>query len=88
VTDGQPHNWNQLMAAAQSGDPGSYARLLHEILPHVRLIAGRHHSTPDRVEATVCDVLVTVHRVRHTYDPARPFIQWLDAIAARRLSAQ
>ena len=79
------------MAAAQSGDPGSYARLLHEILPHIRLIAGRHHSTPDRVEATVCDVLATIHRVRHTYDPARPFTRWLNAIAdaasLRRLGA-
>ena len=30
------------------------------------------------------EVLLTVHRVRHTYDPARPFIHWLAAIARRR----
>ena len=69
--------------------PGtSMQRLLHEILPHIRLIAGRHHNgTPDRVEATVCDVLATVHRVRHTYvATARRgyFTQWLKASMIRR----
>jgi RNA polymerase sigma-70 factor (ECF subfamily) len=29
-------------------------------------------------------VLLTVHRVRHTYDPRRPFSPWLAAIASRR----
>jgi DNA-directed RNA polymerase specialized sigma24 family protein len=32
----------------------------------------------------VQDVLLTLHRVRHTYDPARPFSHWLAAIARRR----
>jgi RNA polymerase sigma-70 factor (ECF subfamily) len=32
----------------------------------------------------VQDVLLTVHRVRHTYDPSRPFKPWLAAIARRR----
>jgi RNA polymerase sigma factor (sigma-70 family) len=32
----------------------------------------------------VQDVLLTIHRVRHTYDPSRPFEAWLGAIARRR----
>ena len=32
----------------------------------------------------VQDVLLTIHRVRHTYDPSRPFTAWLGAIAHRR----
>ncbi|HET9062038.1 MAG TPA: sigma-70 family RNA polymerase sigma factor, partial [Candidatus Binatia bacterium] len=31
------------------------------------------------------DVLLTMHRVRHTYDPERPFEPWLFAIARSRL---
>jgi RNA polymerase sigma-70 factor (ECF subfamily) len=31
------------------------------------------------------DVLLTVHAVRHTYDPGRPFGPWLVAIANRRI---
>src|SRR5262245_62319498 len=72
------------MAAAQEGDRRAYERLLREVAPLVRTIARRRHSTADRVEEVVQDVLLTVHRVRHTYDPARPFSHWLAAIARRR----
>ncbi|SPC12366.1 sigma-70 family RNA polymerase sigma factor [Cupriavidus oxalaticus] len=37
------------------------------------------------IEDAVQDVLLTVHAVRHTYDPARPFGPWLVAIANRRI---
>jgi RNA polymerase sigma factor (sigma-70 family) len=33
----------------------------------------------------VQDVLLTLHLIRHTYDPARPFAPWLTAIANRRI---
>lgn len=32
----------------------------------------------------VQDALLTIHRVRHTYEPGRPVKPWLAAIAARR----
>ena len=76
--------WSALMAAAQGGDRAAYERLLRNILPFVRALAARQHRTPDRVEDVVQDILLTVHRVRHTYDPARPFANWLAAIARRR----
>ncbi|MBA2467206.1 MAG: sigma-70 family RNA polymerase sigma factor [Sphingomonas sp.] len=38
----------------------------------------------DGVEDVVQDVLLTVHRVRHTYEPGRPVKPWLAAIVARR----
>ena len=76
--------WPQLMAAAQSGDRAAYERLLREILPMLRGIAGRWHRSPDRAEDVVQDILLTIHRVRHTYDPTRPFSHWLATIARRR----
>jgi RNA polymerase sigma factor (sigma-70 family) len=76
--------WSGLMAAAQGGDRAAYERLLRDILPFLRALVGRQQRTPDRVEDVVQDVLLTVHRVRHTYDPARPFAHWLAAIARRR----
>ena len=84
MTASSAEGWGGLMAAAQAGDGGAYARLLREILPYVRAIARRHHAAPDRVEDVVQDVLLTLHRIRHTYDPARPFTAWLGAIAHRR----
>ncbi|HXP73400.1 MAG TPA: sigma-70 family RNA polymerase sigma factor [Stellaceae bacterium] len=76
--------WSALMAAAQDGDRVAYERLLREVLPFLRALAARQHRAPDRAEDVVQDVLLTVHRVRHTYDPARPFTHWLAAIARRR----
>ncbi len=76
--------WGTLMAAAQGGDRHAYDRLLREILPYIRAIVRKHHATADRVEDVTQDVLLTIHRVRHTYDPARPFSKWLGAIAHRR----
>ena len=76
--------WSRLMAAAQAGDRAAYEQLLREILPLLRAIAGRWHRTPDRAEDVVQDILLTIHRVRHTYDPSRPLSHWLATIAKRR----
>jgi hypothetical protein len=87
VSERKSQSWSQLMIAAQSGDGMAYARLLHEILPDVRLIVHRHPVAADRAEAVVQDVLRALHRLRHTYDPARPFADWLAAICERRALA-
>lgn len=81
MTDRGQEDWNQLMAAAQAGDRGSYARLLHEILPQLRTVARRYHDCPEATENMVRDVIATMHRLRHTYDPRRPFAGWLSAIS-------
>lgn len=72
------------MAAAQNGDRDAYQRLLRDVVPFIRAIVARQHRTPDRIDDVVQDVLLTVHRVRHTYDPARPFQHWLATLARRR----
>ncbi|HWG78053.1 MAG TPA: sigma-70 family RNA polymerase sigma factor [Steroidobacteraceae bacterium] len=82
--DGQDDTWRSLMQAAQSGERASYERLLHEITPFVRNVARRHCRHPHDLEEMVQETLLTVHRVRHTYDPARPFSPWLTAITQRR----
>ncbi len=38
----------------------------------------------DGTDDVVQDALLTVHRVRHTYEPGRPVKPWLAAIATRR----
>jgi len=80
----QDRHWSQLMAATQAGDRHAYARLLREIAPMVRALARRRLAEPDAVEDVVQDTLLTLHRVRHTYEPGRPFTPWLAAIAQRR----
>lgn len=80
----QDRQWSGWMARAQDGDNAAYARLLREILPFLRVLVRRRCRDPDRCEDIVQDVLLTLHRVRHTYDPARPFTPWLAAICDRR----
>ncbi len=80
----QDQEWSRLMKAAQDGDRAAYERLLRDILPFIRGIAGRWHRRTDRAEDVVQDILLTIHRVRHTYDPARPFSHWLATLAKRR----
>jgi RNA polymerase sigma-70 factor, ECF subfamily len=80
----QDQSWSQLMRAAQNGDGAAYERLLREIAPFIRALVRRHCREPSDVEEMVQETLLTVHRVRQTYDPQRPFSPWLAAIASRR----
>jgi RNA polymerase sigma-70 factor (ECF subfamily) len=80
----QDRLWSGWMARAQDGDTAAYARLLREILPFLRVLARRRCRDPGQCEDIVQDVLLTLHRVRHTYEPARPFTPWLAAICDRR----
>ena len=78
-------DWTILMARAQTGDGAAYLRLLQGVTPYLRALARRRHRDADDIEDAVQDVLLTVHVIRHTYDPTRPFGPWLVAIANRRL---
>lgn len=72
------------MAAAQAGDRRAYERVLADSVALVRAVARRHGVGVDTLDDVVQETLLTVHRVRQTYDPARSYDAWLSAIAARR----
>lgn len=74
------------MARAQSGERRAYGRLLEEIAPYLRALGARRGVEDADIEDCVQDILLTVHAIRHTYDPARPFGPWLVAIAHRRIT--
>jgi RNA polymerase sigma factor (sigma-70 family) len=77
-------DWTILMARAQDGDAEAYLRLLQEITPYLRSRTARYHRDPRDIEDTVQDILLTLHSIRQTYDPTRPFGPWLVGIAKRR----
>ena len=72
------------MAAAQAGDRRAYERVLADSLPLIRAAARRQGVPIDNIDDVVQETLLTVHRVRHTYDPSRSYDAWLTAIASRR----
>jgi RNA polymerase sigma-70 factor (ECF subfamily) len=77
--------WAALMGRAQEGDAAAYRHLLAAIAPYLRALAGRYHRERQDVEDSVQDILLTIHVIRHTYDPKRPFKPWLVAIGRRRI---
>lgn len=72
------------MVAAQAGDRRAYEKLLADSVALIRAIARRQGVAPDQLDDVVQETLISVHRVRHTYDPARSYDAWLSAIASRR----
>jgi RNA polymerase sigma factor (sigma-70 family) len=80
--------FNVLMRNAQAGDSRAYARLLKEITPRLRsfLRGQRRFLGAEDIEDLLQDVLLSLHAVRATYDPERPFMPWLMAIARNRLA--
>lgn len=78
-------DWSRLMARAQDGDQQAYRSLLEDLAPYLRAIASRCFQQQSDIEDAVQDVLLTIHAVRQTYDPGRPFGPWLLAIANRRI---
>jgi RNA polymerase sigma-70 factor (ECF subfamily) len=80
----QEERWGGLLAAAQAGDARAYDSLLREVTPRLRQIARARIRDAAEVEDAVQDALMTIHALRHTYDPSRPFGPWMSTIASRR----
>lgn len=68
------------MTGAQGGDGVAYERLLLELLPYVRRQVARRVGEPAEREDIVQNVLISLHRARHTYRSERPFGPWLRAV--------
>jgi RNA polymerase sigma-70 factor (ECF subfamily) len=72
------------MAAAQAGDRRAYEKLLADSVALIRAAARRQGVALDHLDDVVQETLITLHRVRQTYDPTRSYDAWLTAIANRR----
>ncbi|MFO1185981.1 MAG: sigma factor [Alphaproteobacteria bacterium] len=81
----QDGSFESLMVRVQDGDARAYKRLLESVVPLLRSLSLRALRHPHDVEDAVQDILLTLHRVRHTYEPGRPFLPWLIAISRRRI---
>lgn len=88
MEESESERWARLMLAAQNGDRRSYAQLLREIIPVLHRVTRNRCPMvrPDQLEDVVQETLQSLHAARHTYDPARPFLPWLLAIARYRLA--
>lgn len=72
-----------LMGRAQAGDAAAYRAVLdHSRSWLIGFYRGR--IDPAAADDLVQETLISVHAKRATYDPARPFLPWLAAIARYR----
>jgi len=74
---------SRLMAAAQTGDRQAYGVLLVEVRRWLQRYFARKVPS-GQIDDLVQEVLVSLHAKRASYDPARPFLPWLAAIARYR----
>jgi RNA polymerase sigma-70 factor (ECF subfamily) len=73
----------RLMGLAQLGDAAAYRQLLGLCAPLIRRFYARR--LPDgALDDLVQETLMSLHRKRDSWDPARPFIPWMAAIARYR----
>ncbi|MDY0028396.1 MAG: sigma-70 family RNA polymerase sigma factor [Pseudobdellovibrionaceae bacterium] len=82
--DDQDKVWQELAVKAQSGDTSAYHDLLKSSVPVIRRSIGRTLPNSDVIDDVVQDVLLSIHKALHTYDPERPFLPWLMAIISFR----
>ncbi len=73
----------RLMAATQNGDKAASNVLLTEVGVWLERYF-RRRIPPHSIDDLVQDVLMAVYTKRATWDPARPFLPWLAAIARYR----
>lgn len=85
MTPEQEHELALLMAASQRGDRSAYEALLQGLSHVVSLYVRRRVGAAVWVDDVVQEVLLSIHRARHTWNPERPFAPWFYAVLQSRL---
>lgn len=73
------------LLAGLAGDGVAYADFLSQLSPILRRVIGRKISASD-VEDVLQEVLISIHKARHTYDGNRPLMPWVISIANFRMT--
>jgi RNA polymerase sigma-70 factor, ECF subfamily len=83
-----PHHVDEieaLMSAANGGDAAAYRKLLDALLPFLRKAVKtglmRNGGNASDIEDVVQETLLAIHLKRHTWDPQRPLLPWVSAVA-------
>lgn len=74
----------QQMALALNGDRVAYDLVLRKISHYLSGYLSRKMPPKDR-DDVVQEILLSLHKARHTYDSARPLMPWVMAIARYRI---
>lgn len=79
------NNLAVLMRQSLEGDAQAYATLLKETARMLRPFLSRRLNASSEVDDVLQEILISIHKARHTYDGQRPYKPWAFAIAKFRL---
>jgi RNA polymerase sigma-70 factor (ECF subfamily) len=84
----EEQRWSAAMARALAGNREAYAELMAELADvveaYLRVRFGAVRDS-DFLEDCVQEALLALHRVRHTWDPRRPFRPWMFAVVRHKV---
>ena len=78
-------NLAALMREALAGDQHAYADLLQETARLLRPYLTKRLINTGETDDLLQEILISIHKARHTYDGNRPYKPWVYAIARFRL---
>ena len=78
-------NLEALMRQSLKGDQRAYSEVLKETARFLRPFLAKRLSFTNEVDDLLQEILVSVHKARHTFDGNRPYKPWVYAIAKFRL---
>ena len=78
-------DYSALMRQALDGDAQAYATLLNETSRLLRPYLVKRLFSGNEVDDVLQEILISIHKARHTYDGTRPYKPWAYAIAKFRL---
>lgn len=78
-------NLEALMKLSLAGDKHAYMLLLQETTRFLRPYLAQRLSFGSEVDDVLQEILISIHKARHTYDGERPYKPWAYAIAKFRL---
>lgn len=76
---------SRLLQQAQAGDRVAYEKFLLDARELVRVFLRERLRSSSSLDDVVQETLISIHRSRHSYDPLRPVLPWIRAIALNRL---
>lgn len=81
----QTADFEALMQQALRGDKRAYADLLQATVRLLRPYLAKRLSCVAEIDDLMQEILISIHKARHTYNSARPYKPWVYAIAHYRL---
>lgn len=79
------HELSRLLCSGLAGNQVDYGKFLTSITPILkRMIVTKLASA--EVGDVVQEILISIHKARHTYDGERPIMPWIAAIASFRIT--